>query len=83
MLGLSGKERHAVLPLVAHTPSPQNDTGKATELSAHSGQSSGRSGVVRPQVGCKPARTLQSYNGFGFVPAAPELHGCARRITCV
>ena len=59
MLGLSGKERHAVLPPVAHTPSPQHDAGRAAALPTRSGQSSGRSGVVRPQVGCKPAQNCK------------------------
>ena len=58
MLGLSGKERHAVLPPAAQPPSPQHDAGDAAALPARSGHSSGRSGIVRPQVGCKPFELL-------------------------
>ena len=56
MLGLSGKERHAVLLPDAQPPSPEADAGNAGTLPCPSTHSSGRSGVVRPQVGRKPSK---------------------------
>ena len=55
-LGLSGKERSAFLE--ALPPMTQDDTFDTSAMPTHSGMSSGRTGIHRPQVTRKPLQTL-------------------------